>query len=93
MDMVWYMYLCIKKHVLQYDVREGNMDDVRSEVGGRFTFKFVHMSMEEFGSICRKYVYYGTASGAVLPSVCSYTFGLGQRGMAGLLIWASRLGF
>jgi hypothetical protein len=48
---------------------------------------------KKIGWVRGKSVYYSTASHAVLPQVCSYTIGLGQRGLAGIMIWASRFGF
>lgn len=86
------MYLCIKKHV-PTDISDMSMKNHKMTLNTQSAQKFGHWSVSEFSSICRKSVYYGTASRAVLPLVCNYTFGLGQRGMAGLLIWASRLGF
>jgi hypothetical protein len=52
-----------------------------------------HDLLKKMGSVWGKSVYYSTASRPVLPLMCNYTIGLGQRGLAGLLIWASRLGF
>ncbi len=86
------MYLRIKKHV-PTDNSDTGMRNQKLKFDIRSVQKIGQWSIEEFSSICLKSVYYGTASRAVLPLVCSYTFGLGQRGMAGLLIWASRLGF
>ena len=59
----------------------------------RFVREIGHRANKKFGSMRGKSVYYSTASRAVLPLVVSYTIGLGQRGLAGILIWAARLGF
>jgi hypothetical protein len=68
-------------------------DQVFSRAVVRFAREIGRTSGERISSIRRKSVYYSTASKAVLPLVRTYTIGLGQRGLAGILIWAARLGF
>lgn len=74
-------------------MRTEESEHISSSAFVRFAREIGQGAEKKIGWARGKSVYYSTASQAVLPQVCSYTIGLGQRGLAGIMIWASRFGF